>query len=265
MPCRACAFGYVEPLSPLGNFPCIDCKCPSRSTRLKALQINPNHTPEEAKMRSLPMCAAWLILTGVSVALQSVRTHPLEIIFLLFLTIYGFQAFIAEALGVRVSKKSISFPRRLFPNFPFLVLWRMGIKCADIDQISSRPKARVRVQKTHRRAPAGEFPKSRGAAAIFSICQKRGPFDRHIPLTRAFVRRGFPSPAKARILSRRGLAGARQGMSRLAELAPGISNSRDFLSPGRFHPSGSRARESAMFLVILGLAVACRRVAGVGL
>ena len=43
------------------------------------------------------------------------------------------------------------------------------------------------------------------------------------------VRRGFPSPAKARILSRRGLAGARQGMSRLAELAPGISNSRDFL------------------------------------
>jgi len=99
-------------------------------------------------MRSLPMCAAWLILTGVSVVLQSTRTNPLEILILMFLTIYGIQAFIAEALGVRVSQKSISFPRRLIPGFPFLVLWRMRIKCADIDQISSRPKARVRVQKS---------------------------------------------------------------------------------------------------------------------
>ena len=99
-------------------------------------------------MRSLPMCAAWLILTGVSVVLQSARTNPLEILILMFLTIYGIQAFIAEALGVRVSQKSISFPRRLIPGFPFLVLWRMRIKCADIDQISSRPKARVRVQKS---------------------------------------------------------------------------------------------------------------------
>ena len=97
-------------------------------------------------MRSLPMCAGWLILTGVSVMLQSIRTNPLEIIVILFLTVYGIQAFIAEALGVRVSEKSISFPRRLIPNFPFLVLWRMRIDCADIDQISSRPKARVRVQ-----------------------------------------------------------------------------------------------------------------------
>ena len=64
-------------------------------------------------MRSLPMCAGWLILTGVSVMLQSILTNPLEIIVILFLTVYGIQAFIAEALGVRVSEKSISFPRRL--------------------------------------------------------------------------------------------------------------------------------------------------------
>lgn len=126
-------------------------------------------------MRSLPMCAAWLILTGVSVALQSVRTHPLEIIFLLFLTIYGFQAFIAEALGVCVSKKSISFPRRLFPNFPFLVLWRVGVNCADIDQISSRPNARVRVQKTTGERLQVNFPSREARLRFFQFVKNADP------------------------------------------------------------------------------------------
>ena len=126
-------------------------------------------------MRSLPMCAAWLILTGVSVVLQSIRTNPLEILILLFLTIYGIQAFIAEALGVRVNKKSISFPRRLIPNFPFLVLWRMRIKCADIDQISSRPKARVRVQKSTGERLQVNFPSREARLRFFQFVKREDP------------------------------------------------------------------------------------------
>jgi uncharacterized membrane protein len=126
-------------------------------------------------MRSLPMCAAWLILTGVSVVLQSIRTNPLEILILLFLTVYGIQAFIAEALGVRVSKKSISFPRRLIPNFPFLVLWRMRIKCADIDQISSRPKARVRVQKSTGERLQVNFPSREARLRFFQFVKREDP------------------------------------------------------------------------------------------
>ena len=126
-------------------------------------------------MRSLPMCAAWLILTGVSVALQSVRTNPLEILFLLFLTIYAIQAFIAEALGVRVSKKSISFPRRLIPDFPFLVLWRVRVKCADIDQISSRPKARVRVQKSTGERLQVNFPSREARLRFFQFVKRADP------------------------------------------------------------------------------------------
>ncbi len=99
-------------------------------------------------MQSLPMCAAWLILTSACLALLFVRTNPLESLFLLLLIIYAMHAFVAEALGIRVSKKSISFPRRSIPGFPFLVLWRARIKCADIDQISSRPKVQVRVKKS---------------------------------------------------------------------------------------------------------------------
>ena len=126
-------------------------------------------------MRSLPMCAAWLILMGVSVALQSVRTHPLEIIFLLFLTIYGLQAFLAEALGVRVSEKSISFPRRLIPNFPFLVLWRICVNCADIDQITSRPKARVRVQKSTGERLQVNFPSREARLRFFQFVKSAAP------------------------------------------------------------------------------------------
>jgi hypothetical protein len=131
---------------------------------------------EEAKMRSLPMCAAWLILTGVSVALQSVRTNPLEILILMLLTPYATQAFIAEALGVRVSQKSISFPRRLFPNFPFLVLWRMRIKCAEIDQISSRPKAGVRVQKRTGERLRVDFPSREARLRFFQLVKQADPW-----------------------------------------------------------------------------------------
>lgn len=127
-------------------------------------------------MRSLPMCAAWLILTGVSVALQSARTNPLEILILMFLTIYGIQAFIAEALGVRVSQKSISFPRRLIPNFPFLLLWRTCIKCAEIDQISSRPKARVRVQKNTGERLQVNFPSREARLRFFQLVKQADPW-----------------------------------------------------------------------------------------
>ncbi len=126
-------------------------------------------------MRSLPMCAAWLILTGVSVALQSARTQPLEIIFLLFLTIYAIQAFVAEAVGVRVSTKSISFPRRLIPNFPFLVLWRISVNCADIDQISSRPKVRVRVQKSTGERLQVSFPSREARLRFFQFVKSTAP------------------------------------------------------------------------------------------
>ena len=126
-------------------------------------------------MRSLPMCAAWLIFTGVSVVLQSNRANPSEILVLMFLTLYGMQAFIAEALGVRVSQKSISFPRRLIPGFPFLVLWRMRIKCADIDQISSRPKARVRVQKSTGERVQVNFPSREARLRFFQFVKRADP------------------------------------------------------------------------------------------
>lgn len=127
-------------------------------------------------MWSLPMCAAWLILTGACLALLSVRTNPLESLFLLLLIIYEMQAFAAEALGVRVSKKSISFPRRPIPGFPFLVLWRARIKCADINQISSRPKVRVRMEKSTGERLRLDFPSRQARLRFFQLVKRENPW-----------------------------------------------------------------------------------------
>ena len=148
-------------------------------------------------MRSLPMCAAWLILTGVSVALLFVRTNPLESLFLLLLIICEMQAFVAEALGIRVSKKSISFPRRSIPDLPFVVLWRARIECADINQISSRPKARARMEKSTGERLRLDFP-SREARLRFFRLVKRANRWISIYGARPRHRRGFDRPAGPR-------------------------------------------------------------------
>lgn len=121
------------------------------------------------------MCAAWPILAGACLGLMLVRTNPLEILSLLLLAIYTIQAFIAEALGIRVSKKSISFPRRLIAGFPFLVLWRARIKCADIDQISSRPKARVRVEKISGERLGLDFPSREARLRFYQLVKRAAP------------------------------------------------------------------------------------------
>ena len=127
-------------------------------------------------MRSLPLCAAWLIFLSVGLGLLSIRTNPLEVLFLFLLTIYGAQAFIAEALGVRVSKKSISFPRRPIPGFPLLVLWRVRIKCLDIDQITSGPRVRARLEKTTGERLRVDFPSREARLRFYRLVKQADPW-----------------------------------------------------------------------------------------
>ena len=74
-----------------------------------------------------------------------------------------------------MSTKSISFPRRLIPNFPFLVLWRISVNCADIDQISSRPKVRVRVQKSTGERLQVSFPSREARLRFFQFVKSVDP------------------------------------------------------------------------------------------
>jgi hypothetical protein len=47
------------------------------------------------------------------------------------------QAFLAEAFGYRVGRTGVSFPRRLFPTFPFPILWRRRIPEKSISRVDA--------------------------------------------------------------------------------------------------------------------------------
>jgi hypothetical protein len=86
------------------------------------------------------------------------------------------QAIVAEALGICVSKQSISFPRRSIPGLPFLVLWRARVKCADINQMSSRPQGRVRVEKSTGERLRLDFPSRQARLRFFRLVKRAGPW-----------------------------------------------------------------------------------------
>jgi hypothetical protein len=97
-------------------------------------------------MRTLPY-AAWLIFTAVSLVLGFLLTQPTAALVLWSFALYGLQGFIAELLGVRMNRTSITLPRRLSSSFP-LVLWREQIRYSEIYKIASKPKTQVQVHKS---------------------------------------------------------------------------------------------------------------------
>ncbi len=100
--------------------------------------------------RSWKACALWLVLGGALTAAiwpvfargeQSVET-PLA---LGAIAIFVAQGFLAEFLGVRANEQAVSFPRRLFPFFPFPTLWRRQIRTRQISRVDSWGENAVRV------------------------------------------------------------------------------------------------------------------------
>jgi hypothetical protein len=98
-------------------------------------------------MRSLSLCVIWLIFALLALVVAIFQPpSPTAIVFGLA-ALYGAQALIAEALGVKVDQTSVTFPRRPLANFPLLVFWRERIRCADIEQITSRSTKQIRLHK----------------------------------------------------------------------------------------------------------------------
>ncbi len=55
------------------------------------------------------------------------------------------QGFFSEIAGVRAGKDAISFPRRIFPGFGFLVFWRRTIAAKSISRIDRHLDNRVQL------------------------------------------------------------------------------------------------------------------------
>jgi hypothetical protein len=102
-------------------------------------------------MRSLSLCVIWLVFTGLAVVAAIFQSPSPAAIMFWLVALYGAQAFIAEALGVKVDQTSVMFPRRPLSAFPLFVFWRERIRCADIHQITSRSREQIRLHK-----PSGE-------------------------------------------------------------------------------------------------------------
>jgi hypothetical protein len=101
------------------------------------------------RFRSAKYCLVWLVLLGIAIWNLCVLVVDLDNASLLIglFAIYCMQGLIVEALGVSIGQEGLSAPRRLLPNFPFLVLWRQWIPSNDIDRIASLPMDRIRVYR----------------------------------------------------------------------------------------------------------------------
>ena len=94
-------------------------------------------------------CFLWLVLgaaIGLLVLLYAIYGSSLGIFAsLIIVFIYIIQIAIVEFLGVELDPEGLSFPRRLMPTIPFIVVGRHWIAAPDIDRIASVRGHRIRV------------------------------------------------------------------------------------------------------------------------
>jgi hypothetical protein len=75
-------------------------------------------------IRSWIACGGWTIILFM-LSLLAVLSSELEIqVLLALLVVYGIQGCAVELIGVKIEPSGISFPNRVFPSFPYLVLLR---------------------------------------------------------------------------------------------------------------------------------------------
>ncbi len=126
-------------------------------------------------MRYSHTCAIWFIFAAISFALALVQGHPVVASILWVVTIYALQGFIAELLGVRMNRTTITIPRRLAPRLPFLVLWREQIKYSDIHKIKSRRRTKIRVLKNSGKRIRVAFSHRANKMLFFRLMKQTDP------------------------------------------------------------------------------------------
>jgi hypothetical protein len=57
-------------------------------------------------------------------------------ILLMFSNAYGLQGWLAELIGVKIDASGVSFPNRVFPQFPYLVFFRRKLSKGSFDRVN---------------------------------------------------------------------------------------------------------------------------------
>jgi hypothetical protein len=86
-------------------------------------------------LRSRVACYGWIVILAILLA-SVVLFSETEVETLLILSmVYGLQGWLAELIGVKVDASGIAFPNRIFPQFPYLVLFRRKLSEGSFDRI----------------------------------------------------------------------------------------------------------------------------------
>jgi hypothetical protein len=90
---------------------------------------------EGLSVRSWIACSGWAIIL-VTLLLLIVLSSETEIQTLLaLLVIYSIQGCLTELIGVKIESSGISFPNRVFPRFPYLVLFRCKLPRGSFNRV----------------------------------------------------------------------------------------------------------------------------------
>jgi hypothetical protein len=86
-------------------------------------------------LRSRVACGGWTMILAV-LLVSVIAFSETEVQMLLMLSmVYGLQGWLAELIGVKIDASGISFPNRVFPQFPYLVLFRRKLSKGSFDRI----------------------------------------------------------------------------------------------------------------------------------
>jgi hypothetical protein len=86
-------------------------------------------------VRSWMVCGGWAAILGIILLLLVNFSEPAIQTLLAFLVVYVTQGCLAELIGVKIEGSGFSFPNRVFPRFPYLVLLRCKLPERSFDQI----------------------------------------------------------------------------------------------------------------------------------
>ncbi len=86
-------------------------------------------------VRSWIACGGWAAILGIVLVLLVNSSEPSIHTLSALLLVYVIQGCLAELIGVKIEVSGFSFPNRVFPRFPYLVLFRCKLPGSSFDRV----------------------------------------------------------------------------------------------------------------------------------
>ncbi|MEK4035556.1 hypothetical protein WOC76_05745 [Methylocystis sp. IM3] len=145
---------------------------------MEGQNVGPSHATMNA--RSSLVASYWFI--GFTLALASFFVFPAggaARVLAGLVALFCGQGFIAEWIGVRCDRDSISFPRRLFPGIGFPTVWRRRISVRKISRMDSVGQRAILFYLSSTERVAFVFPDNRSRHQVIRFLNEAIEARRH--------------------------------------------------------------------------------------